>query len=102
MGYLVGWGLLILVFLGAGEGLNLFRIYSIDWLATGRALNGIFALLGLVLAFFCTVFLGGFVYYRDKKRGKLKREGWLGRPVRKPSRPPREAQQSQSVSRPPD
>lgn len=86
MGYLTGWSLLILVFLGAGEGLNLFRIYIIDWLADGKAIDAIIALLGLLLAFACTLFLGGFVYYRDKKRGKLKREGWRGRPVRKPPR----------------
>lgn len=81
MGYLVGWALLIGVFICAGEGLNLFRIYIVNWLAEGKAIDGLIALAGLLLAFVCTAFLGGFVYYRDKKRGKLKREGWLGRPV---------------------
>ncbi|MDQ0188410.1 DUF2627 family protein [Alicyclobacillus cycloheptanicus] len=87
MNYLVGWSLLIVIFLGAGEGLNLFRIHIVDWLADGHPVDGILALAGLLLAFACTAFLGGFVYYRDKKRGKLKREGWRGRPVQKPEHP---------------
>jgi hypothetical protein len=83
---LFAWTILIGVFLIAGEGLNLFRIHIELWLAYGHAVDGLLAIAGLLLAFIATAWLGGFVYYRDKKRGKLKREGWLGRPVKKPVR----------------
>jgi hypothetical protein len=80
------WCFLLLVFLVAGEGLNLFRIHIVDWIAYGRLVDAVLTLGGLLLAFIGTAFLGGFVYYRDKKRGKLKREGWRGRPIQKPPR----------------
>ncbi|KPV43504.1 DUF2627 family protein [Alicyclobacillus ferrooxydans] len=78
---LIAWVILLVVFVIAGEGLNLFRIHIVDWLAYGHVTDGIISILGLILAFLGTAFLGGYVYYRDKKRGKLKREGWRGRPV---------------------
>jgi hypothetical protein len=78
---LIAWVVLLAVFLIAGEGLNLFRIHVVVWLAYGRAADGVIAVLGLILAFLATAFLGGYIYYRDQKRGKLKREGWRGRPV---------------------
>jgi ABC-type Fe3+-siderophore transport system permease subunit len=77
---LLAWGVLLAVFLAAGEGINLFRIYIFEWFRTGRAQDALMTLLGLAIASACTAFLGGFVYYRDKKRGKVKREGWRGRP----------------------
>lgn len=83
---ILAWCVLLIVFLVAGEGLNLFRIHIISWVAYGRAIDAILTIVGLVIAFLGTAFLGGFVYYRDKKRGKLKREGWRGRPIQKPSR----------------
>lgn len=86
---LVAWVVLLGVFLIAGEGLNLFRIHVVDWLAYGRAADGVISIVGLILAFLGTAFLGGYVYYRDGKRGKLQREGWRGRPVTK-KRLPRE------------
>lgn len=93
---LFAWTILIAVFLIGGEGLNLFRVHVEDWLAYGHALDAVLALAGLGLAFIATAWLGGFVYYRDKKRGKLKREGWLGRPVKRPARtkPPRVTRES--------
>jgi ABC-type Fe3+-siderophore transport system permease subunit len=86
---LLAWSVLIAVFLAAGEGLNLFRIYLFEWFRTGRLTDALMTLLGLVIAFLCTAFLGGFVYYRDQKRGKIKREGWRGRPVRRQPGEPR-------------
>lgn len=82
----VAWTVLMAVFLLAGEGLNLFRIHIEKWLAYGRLVDILICLLGLLLAFLGTAFLAGFVYFRDKKRGKLKREGWLGRRIEKPKR----------------
>ncbi|MCL6445973.1 MAG: DUF2627 domain-containing protein [Alicyclobacillus sp.] len=83
---LLAWGILTAVFLLAGEGLNLFRVHIIAWLAYGRWQDAAWTGFGFVLAFLGTAFLGGFVYHRDRKRGKLKREGWRGRPVkRRPS-----------------
>lgn len=79
---LFAWSVLLVVFLIAGEGLNLFRLFIVRWLAYGHWLDAAGMVMGLALAFLATAFLGGFVYYRDKKRGKLKREGWLGRPVK--------------------
>lgn len=78
---LTAWTILLAVFLIAGEGLNLFRIHIVAWLAYGHVMDGIWSLAGLLLALIGTAFLGGYVYYRDRKRGKLKREGWRGRPV---------------------
>lgn len=86
---LYAWCVLIAVFLFAGEGLNLFRIHIVDWLAYGRAGDGLVSIAGLVMALLGTAFLGGYVYYRDKKRGKLKREGWRGRPVKQTAPKPR-------------
>jgi len=80
---IAAWSLLIAVFLLAGEGLNLFRVHIEKWLAYGHVVDILLCLFGLVLTFLGTAFLGGFVYFRDKKRGKLKREGWLGRPIQK-------------------
>lgn len=80
------WSILLAMFLLAGEGLNLFRTHIERWLAYGQWVDAAISLLGLVIAFIGTAFLAGFVYYRDKKRGKLKREGWLGRPIQRKGR----------------
>jgi Protein of unknown function (DUF2627) len=81
---LTAWTVLLVVFLIAGEGLNLFRVHIVAWLAYGHPIDGVITLIGLILALLATSFLGGYVYYRDKKRGKLKREGWRGRPTNVP------------------
>jgi hypothetical protein len=78
----VAWSILIIVFLIAGEGLNLVRTHLEGWLAFGRPMDAALSVIGLVIAFLATGFLGGFIYYRDKKRGKLKREGWRDRSVK--------------------
>lgn len=70
---LIAWLILIVVFFTAGSGLNLFRIHIEDWLAYGRVGDIVLCFIGLVVTSVATAFLGGFVYYRDKKRGKLKR-----------------------------
>ena len=83
MSGLLAWSILLGFFLLAGEGLNLFRIHIERYLAYGSFGDLALSIVGLLLTFICTAFLGGFVYFRDKKRGKLKREGWRGRPVKK-------------------
>ncbi|MCL6637416.1 MAG: DUF2627 domain-containing protein [Alicyclobacillus sp.] len=88
---LLAWAVLTGVFLLAGEGLNLFRTAIERWLAYGRVVDALWMIVGLLLAALGTAFLGGFVYYRDKKRGKLTREGWRGRPVQR-NRAPRSRQ----------
>ncbi|MCL6597962.1 DUF2627 family protein [Alicyclobacillus macrosporangiidus] len=87
MRHLMAWSVLIAVFLFAGWGLNLFREAMERWLAFGHAADLIWMVAGLAAAFAGTAFLGGFVYYRDKKRNKLTREGWRGRPVQRRKRP---------------
>ncbi len=95
---LSAWAILVAVFLIAGEGLNIFRVEVECWLAYGHSIDGLSAIAGLCLAFLATAWLGGFVYYRDKKRGKLKREGWLGRPVqRQPRRTPVQLERGSST-----
>ena len=86
---LIAWAILIGVFILAGGGFNLFRIHLEQWLAYGRAGDAVLSILGLILGFVGTAFLGGFIYFRDKKRGKLKREGWRGRPIPKKPRTPK-------------
>jgi hypothetical protein len=84
---LVAWTILFIVFLIAGEGLNLFRIHIEKWLAFGHAVDIYWMITGLIIAFAGTAFLAGFIYHRDQKRGKLKREGWRGRPIKKKKQP---------------
>ena len=84
---LMAWLVLIIVFLIAGAGFNLFRIDIEKWLAFGRLSDALMSVVGLILGLLATAFLGGFIYFRDKKRGKLTREGWRGRPVMRKNRP---------------
>ncbi|GMA52439.1 hypothetical protein GCM10025857_37960 [Alicyclobacillus contaminans] len=70
---LLAWGILMSVFLLAGEGFNLFRVHILWWLAQGDAGDALWAVAGLLLGGSATAFLGGFIYHRDKKRGKLKK-----------------------------
>ncbi|MCL6631237.1 MAG: DUF2627 domain-containing protein [Alicyclobacillus herbarius] len=72
---MAAWSILLIVFLLAGEGFNLFRVHVEQWLAFGHASDALWSLLGLLLGFASTGWLGGFVYYRDKKRGKVVRRG---------------------------
>lgn len=82
MARLVAWAVLLAAFLMAGEGLNLLRIHLEAWLAYGHSVDALWMALGLVMFLVFTAFLGGFVIYRDTKRGKIRREGWRGRPAR--------------------
>lgn len=73
--YVVTWMLLVgLVMLAAG-GINLIRIGLLNQLSgePGQwwrmALGGAMTLAG-------TAYLGGFIHYRDKKRGRVKRPDW--------------------------
>lgn len=85
---LSAWSVLAVVFLLAGEGFNLFRIHIESWLAYGHWQDGGVALLGLLLGFGGTAWLGGFIYYRDKKHNKITREGWRKQPLKRMG-PPR-------------
>jgi hypothetical protein len=91
VGRLIAWGILTVAFLLAGEGLNLVRTHLELWLAYGHPEDIAWMGVGLAMAVAFSAFLGGFVIYRDKKRGKIRREGWRGRSARhrgtKPARP---------------
>lgn len=69
---LTPWIVLSGVFLLTCEGLNLIRINLEYWLAYGRPQSAAACAIGFIIALLGTSFLGGFVYYRDKKRNKLK------------------------------
>lgn len=71
--WLTGWSILIGVFLLAGEGFNLARIYFESWLAYGNLSYVLIGTTGLLLSVGCLVFLGGFVYFRDLKRRRIRR-----------------------------
>jgi len=82
----MAWTYLLVIFLIAGKGFNMFRVHIELYLAYGHLIDAIWMWIGIFIGLFGTAFLGGFVYYRDKKRGKLKREGWRARPVQKTKR----------------
>lgn len=73
--WLLPWMILIAMVLVAGYGVNLIRV------GLFAALNGSphaawILIAGVLLMLVGTTFLGGFIYYRDKKRGRLKRPDW--------------------------
>lgn len=73
--FVVTWMLLAgLVVLAAG-GLNLIRIGLLNQMAGVPGQWWRFAL-GGTMALAATSYLGGFIHYRDKKRGRAKRSGW--------------------------
>ncbi len=72
----ISWAILIAVFLLAGEGINLLRIGLFNVMAGVPSQLWRFVL-GILLAGFGTAFLGGFIYYRAKKRGQVKRPDWM-------------------------
>lgn len=66
----VSWLVLIFIFMIAGGGINLVRLgiqYEHLWEVV----------LGIIIAALAITYLGGFIYYRDKKRGRVKRPDWL-------------------------
>lgn len=74
---LVSWSILIGIFLIAGYGLNLIRVAVMDWIADPAAIVWWRILIGSVLMLGSVYFLGGFIYYRDKKRGKVGKPAWM-------------------------
>ncbi|MFD2168913.1 DUF2627 family protein [Tumebacillus lipolyticus] len=76
LGKLIVWGILLGVFIVSGYGLNLIRIAIVDKMAHPDAVIWWKMLIGAVLMTGGITFLGGFVFYRDKKRGKVKPPAW--------------------------
>lgn len=74
---LVSWSILIGIFLVSGYGLNLIRIAVMDKVADPSAVIWGRVLIGLVLMLGGLSFLGGFVYHREKKRGKVGKPVWM-------------------------
>ena len=60
------WLVLLVILLIAGGGVSLIRfgLFHGKWWAIA---------LGALLTMLGTAYLGGFIYYRDKKRGRIKR-----------------------------
>ena len=63
---IASWLVLFIILLIAGGGISLIRygIFAGAWWAI---------VLGIVIAVLATAYLGGFIYYRDKKNGRVKR-----------------------------
>ncbi|HEU4964856.1 MAG TPA: DUF2627 family protein [Bacilli bacterium] len=76
LGKVIVWGILIGMFLLSGYGLNLIRIAIVDKMAHPEAVIWWKVLIGAVLMAGGLGFLGGLVYYRDKKRGKVGKPAW--------------------------
>ena len=70
------WALLLGVFLLSGYGLNLIRIALVDKLADPSTVIWWRVLIGGVLMTGGIAFLGGLVFYRDKKRNKVRPPAW--------------------------
>jgi hypothetical protein len=66
------WLVLIIVFFIAGGGFSLIRVGVINQMA-GMPDQWWRFVLGALLAIIGTAYLGGFIYYRDKKHGRIKR-----------------------------
>jgi len=69
------WLILIALFVLAAGGINLIRIGSLNAMAGIAGQWWRFAL-GTVMTLFGTAYLGGFIYYRDKKRGRVRKPNW--------------------------
>ena len=76
MGKVIVWALLLGVFLLSGYGLNLIRIALVDKLADPSTVIWWRVLIGGVLMTGGIAFLGGLVFYRDKKRNKVRPPAW--------------------------
>ena len=72
----IAWTLLVCIFLLAGYGLNIIRVAIVDKMADPSTVIWWRVLGGTVLMTGGLTFLGGFVYYRDTKRGKVKPPAW--------------------------
>ncbi|ASS75005.1 hypothetical protein CIG75_08395 [Tumebacillus algifaecis] len=73
---LIVWAILVGVFLVSGYGLNLIRIAIVDKMAHPDAVIWWRIVLGVILTTGGIAFLGGLVFYRDRKRGKVKPPAW--------------------------
>ncbi|PWK05196.1 DUF2627 family protein [Tumebacillus permanentifrigoris] len=76
MGRFFVWVILIGVFVLSGYGLNLIRIAIVDKVANPDVVIWWKVLIGGVLMFGGLSFLGGFVFYRDRKQGKVRPPAW--------------------------
>jgi hypothetical protein len=79
MARILSWSILIAIFLTAGYGLNLLREAMMDKLGNPHAVIGWRVLIGFLLLGGGVSYLAGFIYYRDKKQGKVKKPDWTGR-----------------------
>lgn len=77
LGRVISWTILVAMFLLAGDGLNMIRIAIVDKLADPTSSIGMRLFLGLLMLIVGVFFLGGFIYYRLKKRGKIKKPDWF-------------------------
>ncbi|GAX91897.1 DUF2627 family protein [Effusibacillus lacus] len=73
---LVSWIILISIFLLAGYGLNMIRVAVMDNIADPSVIIWWRVLIGSILMVGGLFFLGGFIYYRDKKRGIVRKPAW--------------------------
>ncbi|MGZ4107917.1 MAG: DUF2627 family protein [Tumebacillaceae bacterium] len=76
MGKFIVWAILLGIFVVSGYGLNLIRVAVVDKLADPSVVIWYKVLIGSILMVGGLSFLGGFVYYRDKKRGKVRPPAW--------------------------
>jgi hypothetical protein len=74
---IIVWIILIGIFLLAGEGFNLLRLAIMQKLADPQSSIWLQASIGTVLMFGGIGFLGGLIYYRDQKRGRVKKPDWM-------------------------
>ena len=81
MRHFVPWAILVGVFIVAAGGINLIRAGIANAVTGAPDQWWMFALGGAMTAA-GTAYLGGFVYYRDRKRGRIKRPDWARRPPR--------------------
>ncbi len=77
----VAWLVLTIIFIIAGGGINLIRIGAINQMA-GVPDQWWRFVLGTVMTVLGTTYLGGFIYYRDQKRGRLKHPSLTTKPPR--------------------
>lgn len=76
MAKFVVWVILVGIFLLSAFGLNIIRVAIVDKLAHPDLVIWWRVLIGFVLMTGGLGFLGGFVFYRDKKQGKVRPPAW--------------------------
>ncbi|MBL0387521.1 DUF2627 family protein [Tumebacillus sp. ITR2] len=76
MGRFIVWVILIGIFVLSGYGLNLIRIAIVDKIANPEIVIWWKVLIGSVLMVGGLSFLGGFVFYRDRKQNKVRPPAW--------------------------